>query len=77
MKALQKITLTMALILLLASCNSTKGIFASKKAKDPVCGMKVVKLNAISYDYEDYKYYFDSEKCKQIFIMNPKKFIGQ
>lgn len=77
MKGLQKITLVMTLMLLLSSCNTSRGIFASKKAKDPVCGMKVVKSKAISYDYGDTKYYFDSDKCKQIFIMNPRKFTGQ
>jgi YHS domain-containing protein len=77
MKTLQKATFFIAIILLLSSCSSSKGIFASKKAKDPVCGMRVVKANAISYEYEDNKYYFDTDKCKQIFIMSPRKFVGQ
>ena len=74
---LQRSILAIALILVISSCSTTTGIFASKKAKDPVCGMRVVKATAFSYEYEDGKYYFDTDKCKQIFIMNPRKFVGQ
>ena len=77
MRTYQKAVMAIVAVFLLSSCSANKGIFASKKAKDPVCGMRVVKANAFSYEYEDSKYYFDSDKCKQIFIMNPRKFAGQ
>ena len=74
---LQRSILAIALILVISSCSSTTGIFVSKKAKDPVCGMRVVKTTAFPYVYEDGMYYFDTDKSKQIFIMNPRKFAGQ
>lgn len=72
MKTIQKITLGIAFISVLSSC----GVYlnSSKYAKDPVCGMKVLKSNALTYKYEDKTMYFDKEECKQAFIMNPKKF---
>ena len=74
MKTLQKITLSIVLITLLSSCSIFKGNSESKYAKDPVCGMKVLKSEALTYKYENQTIYFDKDNCKQTFIMNPKKF---
>ena len=48
---------------------------SKKTVVDPVCGMEVdpckTKLNA---DYEDKKFYFCAEGCRQAFERNPAKF---
>jgi YHS domain-containing protein len=49
---------------------------SSEYAKDPVCGMRVIKSAAISYVYENNTNYFDKESCKQAFIMNPQKYVN-
>jgi YHS domain-containing protein len=73
MKTIQKIAVGFIMVTMFMSCGSFMGI-SSKYTKDPVCGMKVEKSKALSYEYEGTKVYFDKDECKQAFIMNPKKF---
>lgn len=47
-------------------------------AKDPVCGMTVIKSTAkYTYDYKGTTYYFCSEGCKTSFAKEPEKFLSQ
>jgi YHS domain-containing protein len=46
------------------------------KAKDPVCGMKVKKVEAPAvFDYKGKRYYFCAEACKERFEKEPEKYI--
>lgn len=48
---------------------------AAKYTIDPVCGMKVKELNAYTFKYHETEYYFDSKDCREVFKMNPERFI--
>jgi YHS domain-containing protein len=42
--------------------------------RDPVCGMKVNSVAALSLNYRGNTYYFDSEECLTVFQKNPEQF---
>src|ERR1041385_474656 len=45
-------------------------------AVDPVCGMNVEIATATpTYEHEGKKYYFCSEKCKELFSQNPQQYL--
>jgi Cu+-exporting ATPase len=47
-------------------------------AKDPVCGMNVVRDKAAGQsEYHGETYYFCCAGCKQQFDHNPERFVGQ
>jgi Cu+-exporting ATPase len=44
--------------------------------KDPVCGMQMEEKEAkAEMEYEGKKFYFCSEECKDLFSMNPAKYL--
>ena len=47
----------------------------SEKAKDPVCGMSVVKNEDLKSIFEGNSYYFCSNNCKEQFDKNPVNFV--
>ena len=47
----------------------------TENSTDFVCGMKVNKSEAYTYEYKGVEYFFDSKDCKEAFKMNPEKFI--
>jgi len=53
-------------------------LFGGKKAKDPVCGMKV-DMNKAEFRaaYQGRTYYFCAPSCKMEFETEPKKFLGE
>lgn len=71
-----KLTVVLFTVGIYTSCKILK---APKKlpeyAVDIVCGMKVDKAEAYDWKYNGTKYYFDTYSCKEIFKMNPEKFI--
>lgn len=51
-------------------------MFGSKKAIDPVCGMKIAVDKAEHIvKHGDNTFYFCSEGCKKAFVENPKRYI--
>jgi YHS domain-containing protein len=49
---------------------------AADKAIDPVCGMTVVKANAMAtFDFKGTTYYFCSTGCKDAFAKEPEKYL--
>ncbi len=64
-------------IIFVSSCKTLKNNNTSSEElmTDLVCGMKVSKSEAYTWEYEGKKYYFDSYNCKATFEMNPKKYI--
>ena len=44
---------------------------------DPVCGMKVNLAESYDYKYNGKKYSFDTQDCKNVFKINPEKYIQQ
>ncbi len=43
---------------------------------DPVCGMEVnPELCKIRETYKEYEYFFCSEACQKVFIMNPERHV--
>jgi len=42
---------------------------------DPVCEMQVDTSAALTFNYEDNTYYFDSQECLNVFQRNPEKFM--
>ncbi len=64
----------MVLMLVLASCSSSRVALAQGQHMDPVCGVVVNEQNAINYTYRGNIYYFDSEECRTVFRKNPEKF---
>lgn len=67
--------IALSFILALSSCAVFKGDSPKTYKIDPVCGMKVDKSNAYTYEYEGKSYYFDTFSCKESFIMNPTIFL--
>ena len=69
--------LSLSAVLLLTSC-AALSMKQQKyvKESDLVCGMKVEVSEAYTLNYKGNKYYFDNYDCKQIFKMNPEKFIN-
>ncbi len=46
--------------------------------KDPVCGMEVSRLSAVSeYSYSGKSYYFCAESCREAFEAEPEKYVLQ
>ena len=52
-----------------------KSIRDTEHSTDLVCNMKVNKSEAYTYKYKDVEYFFDSKNCKEVFKMNPEKFL--
>ena len=49
-----------------------------KNHKDPVCGMRVEKTDAVGeYEHEGVMYYFDSEECMKLFYKDPEQYVGK
>ncbi|OGY25894.1 MAG: hypothetical protein A2Z11_04175 [Candidatus Woykebacteria bacterium RBG_16_43_9] len=46
-----------------------------EKAKDPVCGMSVVKNEDLKSLFEGNSFYFCSNNCKEGFDKNPVNFV--
>ena len=42
---------------------------------DPVCGKHVDEATAFTYEYNDKKYYFETEQCLAVFKNDPDHFI--
>ncbi len=45
--------------------------------RDPVCAMKVDRAKALTYEHADHTYYFCSEHCRQAFVDDPQRYIGE
>ena len=46
-------------------------------AKDPVCNMTVDEKRAISAEHEGTTYYFCAQVCKDRFLADPGRYLGQ
>jgi uncharacterized membrane protein YraQ (UPF0718 family)/YHS domain-containing protein len=56
------------------------GLFAMtmrRGVSDPVCAMTVDKTRALTYQHAGHTYYFCSEGCRQAFIADPPRYIGE
>jgi Cu+-exporting ATPase len=47
------------------------------QAVDPVCGMSVDPRRALSHVYGDVTYYFCSAGCRERFVAEPERFLGE
>ena len=44
---------------------------------DPVCGMELEEATAAAEaDYQDNRYYFCSETCREEFLVHPSEYVG-
>jgi YHS domain-containing protein len=78
MKTLTSIAVLMwAGTILMQSCAQPRALAnSSEPLFDPVCNMKIADLSeAYKFKYNDKIYYFDANTCKEVFKMNPEKFI--
>jgi YHS domain-containing protein len=54
--------------------NNYKNYLSLSMPVDPVCGIEMDEGLAISFEYNNKKYYFCCEGCKGIFKRKPKKY---
>ena len=57
--------------------DSVKKYIATDKevAKDPVCGMQIMKGSALKSNFDGSIYYFCSQNCKENFDKNPESYV--
>ena len=75
-KIMQGINVLIAAIILQSCSIFSYSEKTPKYSVDLVCGMKVNRSDAYTWQYKGSKYYFDNYNCKQSFKMNPEKFLS-
>jgi len=48
-----------------------------KDRRDPVCGMVLEKETEFKVDHQNQQYFFCSERCKDYFLQDPKKYLSE
>ena len=75
---MKKIKVLMLIMFFVISLTSTSGLVAGEKeVKCVSCSKMVKKSDSIEGKYEGKTYYFDSKKCKEAFLKNPKKMLAK
>ncbi len=65
-------TIFVVLVFIIAACASYESLYYT----DPVCKKQVEKNDSYDYKYKGETYHFHDYDCKQVFEMNPEKFIS-